>query len=52
MNHAAQMRMLQQMRPVTPTWLDRSLALFGRMLVRCGRRLEMRAPIGLNGVQP
>ena len=40
-------RLAQQFRPLAPTWLDRGLAFFGRVLVRCGRRLEMRAPLGL-----
>lgn len=52
MNYATQARLLRQLRPMTPTWLDRGLALLGRVLVRCGRRLEMRAPIGWNGAQP
>lgn len=52
LEHARQMRLLRQQRPVTPNWLDRGLALFGRVLVGCGRRLEMRAPIGWNGTQP
>ena len=50
MNDAAQTRLARQLRPPAPAWLDRGLALFGRVLVRCGRRLELRAPIGWNGV--
>ena len=52
MPDAAQTRLAHQLRPLTSTWLDRGLARFGRVLVRCGRRLELRVPIGLNGVQP
>lgn len=52
LEHARQARLLRQLPPKTPNWLDRGLALFGRVLVRCGRRLEMRAPIGWNGAQP
>lgn len=51
MNHAAQARLAHHFRSLSPTWFDRGMALLGRVLVRCGRRLEMRAPIGLNGVQ-
>lgn len=47
MHDAAQARLVRQLRPAVPTWLDRGLALVGRVLVRCGRRLEMRAPLGL-----
>ncbi|HHY57194.1 MAG TPA: hypothetical protein GYA08_17365 [Chloroflexi bacterium] len=52
MSHAAHARLLQQLRPAEPSWLDWGLAWFGRVLVRCGQRLAMRAPIGLNGAQP
>lgn len=52
LDYATQMRQLRLQRPATPGWLDRGLAQFGRLLVRCGRRLEMRAPIGWNGAQP
>lgn len=47
MHAAAQARLAQQLRPLSPTWFDRGLAFCGRVLVRCGRRLEMRAPLGL-----
>lgn len=33
-----------------PSLLDQGLAAVGRLLVRCGRRLEMRVSVGLNGV--
>lgn len=51
MNYAAQARLAHHFRTLSPTWFDRGAAFFGRVLVRCGRRLEMRASIGLNGAQ-
>ncbi|HQY90214.1 hypothetical protein [Caldilinea sp.] len=34
-----------------PGWIDSGLVFLGRALVRLGRRLEMRVPVGLNEVQ-
>ena len=52
MHAAAQARLVHLAMPAQASRLDRTLAAGGRVLVRLGRRLEMRVAIGLNGAQP
>ena len=51
LQEVAQARLFRLVCAPQPGWIDSGLAFLGRALVRLGRWLELRVPVGLNDVQ-